>query len=196
MPGPTAVERDPGDEILKRAKYPRSGDVIRIDWVHRDGRFDGIVDRERSVTGFHVKGLSGKSRFTAPIGGVGGGVGGRRLTLDKPAIGRQARIGRVEAEVIIADANGSIVGDGDIGEERLPVERWNVQRGLVYADRADQLNPPSEDIENAMSGYWKLLNRLSSQTANRFPLARSTANEGLVGSWTICLVSGSITMVN
>src|SRR5438445_10490603 len=40
---------------------------------------------------------------------------------------------------------------------------------------ADQVNPPSVDIENAMPVYWKLLKRASCQTAYRLPLVASTA---------------------
>src|SRR5262249_56490204 len=40
---------------------------------------------------------------------------------------------------------------------------------------ADQVKPPSVDIEKAMLVYWKLLKRASCQTAYRVPLAGFTA---------------------
>src|SRR5260370_25278083 len=58
---------------------------------------------------------------------------------------------------------------------------------------ADQEKPPSADIEKAMSLYWKLEKRPSSQTAYRLPFRISTANDGFVTSFTNCPVSGSPT---
>src|SRR5207249_2314783 len=61
---------------------------------------------------------------------------------------------------------------------------------------ADQEKPPSADIEKAMSLYWKLEKRPSSQTAYRLPFRISTENEGLVGSCMNCPVSRSMTRVS
>src|SRR5690242_14525170 len=60
----------------------------------------------------------------------------------------------------------------------------------------DQEAPPSADIEKAMSLYWKLEKRPSSQIAYRLPFCMSTENEGLVGSCMNCRVSGSMTRVS
>src|SRR6267143_3215307 len=58
---------------------------------------------------------------------------------------------------------------------------------------ADQLKPPSEDIEKATSLYWKLPNRPSLQTAQMFPLRLSMATDWLSELLTSWPVSGSVT---
>src|SRR5437899_12513832 len=57
------------------------------------------------------------------------------MEMDEPVIGKQPRIRVVEAEVVIADANGAICGHGGGGQERLPIGRREVERSLIDANR-------------------------------------------------------------
>jgi len=42
-PGLPSVERGGRDDVLERPLDPRGDDVVRTDWVHRDGRLLGFV---------------------------------------------------------------------------------------------------------------------------------------------------------
>src|SRR6266700_4591919 len=63
---------------------------------------------------------------------------------------------------------------------------------------SDQESPPSSDWEKAMLLYWPLLKRLSSHTAQRAPLCRSTAAEAIAAenSLTKTPVSGSVAPIS
>src|SRR5947209_7132622 len=56
------------------------------------------------------------------------------MTLDQPVVGRKAGIGVVEAEVVMADANGPIAHNADGGLEGLAAQRRDTEGSLVYSD--------------------------------------------------------------
>ena len=71
----------------------------------------------------------------APVGRVSGRGCRGRVALCHPVVGRQTWVGIVEAEVIVRNRDHAIPQHRDGGQKRLPVERRDVERGLVDSDR-------------------------------------------------------------
>jgi len=93
-----------GHEIIAGG---RQSEVISEEEIAGDGDGDGL----------HIERAVRETNLVAPAGGIGCGAGGSGMTLDQPAVGRQAGVGVVEPEIVIGDTDRPVRRDSDGGKE-------------------------------------------------------------------------------